>query len=172
MVRGRFRFLSLALVAVLTMGLLVACGDDDDGTPPPLPEPTGATSTPTNGETPEPGNGNGNGETPPPGGALTLTMVDIDFVEDTLTVNAGEQVEIALINEGVLEHDISIDDIDVDYSVSGDATMSGDWDLHASLAPGASGSMTITVAEAGSYEYYCSVPGHREAGMVGTLIVQ
>ena len=24
----------------------------------------------------------------------------------------------------------------------------------------------------GEYEYYCSVPGHREGGMVGTLVVE
>jgi uncharacterized cupredoxin-like copper-binding protein len=29
---------------------------------------------------------------------------------------------------------------------------------------------TFTVEE-GTYEFYCSIPGHRESGMVGTLVV-
>jgi uncharacterized cupredoxin-like copper-binding protein len=39
------------------------------------------------------------------------------------------------------------------------------------VSPGDTGSATIN-APAGTYEYYCNVPGHREAGMVGTLTVQ
>ena len=32
---------------------------------------------------------------------------------------------------------------------------------------------TITInAPAGTYQYYCSIPGHKAAGMVGTLTVK
>jgi uncharacterized cupredoxin-like copper-binding protein len=35
------------------------------------------------------------------------------------------------------------------------------------------GTATLTVdLPAGTYEYYCDVPGHRQAGMIGTLTVE
>jgi uncharacterized cupredoxin-like copper-binding protein len=39
------------------------------------------------------------------------------------------------------------------------------------VAPGDTVSATIN-APAGTYEFYCNVPGHKQAGMFGTLTVQ
>ncbi|MFB3888012.1 MAG: plastocyanin/azurin family copper-binding protein [Candidatus Bathyarchaeia archaeon] len=39
------------------------------------------------------------------------------------------------------------------------------------LSPGGSGSVTFTVAQAGSYYYICQVPGHVGLGMWGTVTV-
>jgi uncharacterized cupredoxin-like copper-binding protein len=57
----------------------------------------------------------------------------------------------------VVPHNISIDAPD---PVEGEVVTDG-------------GVSEITVElEPGTYEFYCSVPGHREAGMVGTLTVE
>ena len=39
------------------------------------------------------------------------------------------------------------------------------------MAPGTTRNGVVN-APPGTYEYYCNVPGHKEAGMVGTLIVE
>ena len=38
------------------------------------------------------------------------------------------------------------------------------------IAPGASATLTVDAAKAGSYTFFCPIPGHRQAGMQGTLV--
>ena len=57
-------------------------------------------------------------------------------------------------NDGAAPHNFSIDELGIDIDV----------------APGET-QETVINAPAGEYEYYCNVPGHKEAGMVGTLTV-
>jgi nitrite reductase (NO-forming) len=65
----------------------------------------------------------------------------------TLTVN--------LANKGAVEHDFSIE------CVKGKAY----------ARAGGQGSGTFELAEKGTYTVFCSIPGHKEAGMVATLLV-
>ncbi len=60
------------------------------------------------------------------------------------------------MNKGVLEHDLVIDDLDLATEL---------------LKPGEEGSIVVN-APAGEYEYYCTVAGHKELGMVGTIIAE
>ncbi len=114
-----------------------------------------------------------NGDSGPDlGDGPSVVMLDIDFAEDEITIPAGEAVEVPMVNQGVLVHDISIDSIPITYDVAGGGTTSPDWDLHVVLLPGESATVTMTVSEPGVYDFYCSVPGHREGGLVGTLIVE
>jgi glucose/arabinose dehydrogenase/plastocyanin len=85
----------------------------------------------------------------------TVTMVDIAFQPSELTIPADTDVTVSLPNTGASLHNFSIDELGISVDVS----------------PGDTGSATIN-APAGTFEYYCNVPGHREAGMVGTLTVQ
>ena len=101
--------------------------------------------------------GNGNGDDAADGnGATSITIIGTEFEFDPadVTIAADTPVEIILDNQGVVEHDWTIDELGVEIYADAGETVSG----------------TVTAA-AGTYEVYCSIPGHREAGMVGTLTV-
>jgi uncharacterized cupredoxin-like copper-binding protein len=80
---------------------------------------------------------------------------------------------------GQLEHDFVIEKIDVETKVIKDSGstehhmpgMGAENDLHVSAQVGETSVIQFTVAEPGTYQYFCSVAGHKEAGMVGELIV-
>lgn len=88
-------------------------------------------------------------------GAIEIKLLDIRYDPTELTIPADTDVTITLANDGAAPHTFNIDELDIH---------SGE------IAPGDSTTVTINAA-AGEYEYYCSVPGHKEAGMVGTLTV-
>ena len=91
-------------------------------------------------------------------GAITVDALDaLRFEPGELTAPAGS-VTFELVNDGSLPHTFVIEDYedDLELSVSG----GGDTD---------DGSIEL---EAGDYVFYCDIPGHRGAGMEGTLTVE
>jgi len=78
-------------------------------------------------------------------------------VNPTLQVHEGETVQINLINGEGAEHDIVLDQY---------AARSG-----RVQAKGASTSLVFTADKTGEFFYFCTFPGHREAGMEGRLRV-
>ncbi|HWK81109.1 MAG TPA: cupredoxin domain-containing protein [Thermomicrobiales bacterium] len=85
-----------------------------------------------------------------------ISTKDIAFAPKELTIAADTDVTITITNEGVLQHDFVID--------------SGA--IESILLNGGDSDTVVVNLPAGTYQFYCSVPGHREAGMVGTLIVE
>ena len=81
------------------------------------------------------------------------------FEPATITVTSGTPVRLTLTNDGGLEHNWVVDNLDgrkVQVDAKSKASAIGEF----------------TPTGSGTYEFYCSVPGHREAGMTGTLVVQ
>ena len=78
-------------------------------------------------------------------------------VNPTLKVHEGEAVQINLVNGEGAEHDIVVDQ----YGVRTGRV----------VGKGASSSLFFTASKTGEFSYYCSVPGHREAGMEGRIDV-
>jgi uncharacterized cupredoxin-like copper-binding protein len=46
-----------------------------------------------------------------------------------------------------------------------------EYDLHFFARAGESSTLEFTALEPGTYEIFCSIEGHKEAGMIGKLIV-
>jgi cytochrome c oxidase subunit 2 len=86
---------------------------------------------------------------------VTIDMVDIEFEPDSFTIPADTPVTVALPNVGLAPHNFTIDAL----GISVDA------------ASGETAYVEIN-APAGEYEFHCNVPGHKEAGMTGTLTVE
>ena len=95
------------------------------------------------------------------GGGTIAVSADPDgalaFTETELTAAAGSDT-IEFDNPAGIEHDVRIEDADGN-DIGGTDTVSG-------------GSTSATVdLESGTYTFFCSVDGHRDAGMEGTLTV-
>lgn len=89
-------------------------------------------------------------------GTVQIEASDLAFSPTQVSAAAGE-IEVELENTGSAEHDFVVEE-------------AGD-ELVVQAAPGETATGTIEL-EAGTYTFYCAVPGHREAGMEGTLEVQ
>jgi plastocyanin len=151
--------------------LLAACGTSSDEAEPTVTRiavegaPPTRTATVPGGEestsaSPEAGespvgtpSGGGSGETA--GGPIEVDMVELAFNPAELTIPANTDVTIHAVNSGALPHTFTITDV----ADTGE------------VASGASADVTLNLA-AGEYEYFCAIPGHKDGGMVGKLIVQ
>lgn len=78
-------------------------------------------------------------------------------VNPTLVAEPGDTVTITLINGDGMAHDLTLDAFGV---TTGELS-----------AKDSSATITFTVDEAGQFAYFCSVPGHRQAGMEGIVQV-
>jgi cytochrome c oxidase subunit 2 len=86
---------------------------------------------------------------------VEVNATSFEFGPDEITVTAGEDIAIALTSEDLL-HDLTIDELDAHVAADAGETTEGG----------------LRADEPGRYTYYCTVAGHREAGMEGTLIVE
>jgi plastocyanin len=95
-----------------------------------------------------------------PGGTLKLAADPTDLAYDATSLSSKTgKVTIDFTNPSALEHDVAIE---------GDGKQLADSEL---VANGATTTASAELAP-GTYTFYCTVPGHREAGMEGTLTVK
>lgn len=106
---------------------------------------------------------------------VAVTMTDaMRFEPADLTVKAGVPITFVVRNAGVIVHEFFVgsEAEQLDHATEMAAGGMGHGHENSlSLAPGATGSLTMTFATAGSLLVGCHEPGHYEAGMEGTLTV-
>lgn len=145
--------------------------------PPPAP-PYNSGKAPVNGQKSQvppptpvtPPGGTPSTTTPPPAPGPTVsrtTEIDADpsgqlaFLQKNVSLKAGK-VTINFVNRAPVPHNITIQ--------QGTGATGPNVAATPTLASG-SAKLTATL-KPGTYTFYCSVPGHRAAGMQGTLTVQ
>ena len=126
----------------------------------------------------------------------TIAVVgkEFSFTPGDVSVRVGQPVALTFANEGQIDHDWAVAAIEVadgHTTGSGDAHAPADGhddghaaasadahthaaempDVHISAPAGTSGELYFTPTRAGAYEISCTIPGHKEAGMHGTLTV-
>ena len=177
--------LKLAALALLALALVafIACGGSSSGS-------DGTTSADESG----PADEQAQMHMDPVGEERLITMrtENFKFLPETITVKVGEKIRLRLENHDPVLHDYTTDEAefivleadgaahedheavtvhDDGHEVGPEAQVSLQ-PLHIAAEGNEHGELVFEATEAGEYEFYCSAPGHREAGMVGTIIIE
>ena len=108
----------------------------------------GTAATPTPEPSPSPA---------PEAAGLVVEASEFKFVSPDLTIGSEGSTTITLVNKGTVEHDFTIDELE---------------SIQIAVAVGETGEGTLTDPATGTYEFYCTVPGHKAAGMFGTIVIE
>lgn len=86
----------------------------------------------------------------------TLATANFAFDQTEIRVKVGERVALPLTNRDPFAHSFDVDE----------------WGVHQLMLTGEPSIARFTPTEPGTYTFYCGIPGHRQNGMTGTLIVE
>ncbi len=75
------------------------------------------------------------------------------FKPNTLRLKKNQKVTVRFTNTGI--HTFMVDELGINEPLRG-----------------ASGTFSFTPTRVGTFPFYCAVPGHRERGQIGTLVVE
>ena len=83
---------------------------------------------------------------------------EMTFSPDVITAKKGDTLKITLVNKDpAVAHNFLIPAFNINSG---------------QVAPGGTQTVEVKVTQTGEHDIICDVPGHREAGMVGKLIVE
>lgn len=157
----------LALLSALALVAVSACGsdgpdtftvsDDESDTVATRPPRDSSPTTEVDGDGAEDADdGEIVEEVPPNGEIVQVRSLDNTYRPDELEVVAG--TEVLWTNNGRNDHDVVPVDDDADWGVDIEDFTPGEEYAHVFGTPGV-------------YDYYCSIHGTKDAGMIGSVVV-
>jgi uncharacterized cupredoxin-like copper-binding protein len=148
-----------ALIASFTALALAACGGSSSSSS----ASSATSSAPASSSTATTSSAPASSASGGGGGGSTISQAadpggQLKFTQTSLSAKAGS-VSIQFTNDSSLPHNLTIQQGTSGPTVGATPTFAG-------------GKKTLVVKlKPGTYTFYCSVPGHRQAGMQGTLTV-
>ena len=98
------------------------------------------------------------------------------FVPDRIEVRKGEQVRLRLSNDGELEHELVLATLEENLAhmkaMENAPDMAHDEANARRLKPRGAAEIVWHFTRAGEFDFSCLIPGHRQLGMSGTLVVR
>ena len=111
---------------------------------------------------------------------VTVVMSDDDgamrYNPDRLVVKKGEQVRFIIQNKGVLRHEFTLASVEDNNKhaeiMKKYPDMEHDDPNGKTVDPSKTAEILWRFSKSGTFEFACLIPGHREAGMHGTVAVK
>ena len=88
---------------------------------------------------------------------VKVVAKEFEFQPATIEMEAGETVRLKLVNKGQLSHNLHLRGVSTNTET---------------IQAGNSDTVRVTASENGTLEFYCDVPGHKQAGMTGKIIAK
>lgn len=120
------------------------------------------------------------GDASKPARVIEVTMLEhgkkMLFEPARITVRRGEQIRFKFYNEGYEDHEFVLATTEKNLEHAREMKkhphMKHDDPNAITLAPFKGGELLWKFTKAGTFEYACLIPGHREAGMHGVVVVK
>jgi len=102
------------------------------------------------------GGGGGGGDQAAAPAVIEVTLADFTISPAAISVPADQPIEFTVMNQGLAPHTFAL--------VVADQTFETDL-----IDPNGQATLDVPALDAGDYQAYCAVPGHKDLGMVATV---
>ncbi|HSO59078.1 MAG TPA: cupredoxin domain-containing protein [Paenisporosarcina sp.] len=112
-------------------------------------------------------------ETPTEIKKIVIETFGMSYSPEEVIVEKNKPIVLELKNSDQIEHDIEIKE--TSFNMVSESTHQHEVEenvFHLHAKPQSTSKITFSVNKVGTYEFYCTIPGHKENGMVGKFVVK